>query len=179
MRITAGKLRGRKLPVPEFPEVRPTPAKVRQALFNIIGPLDGMAVLDLFSGSGLMALESLSRGAASVVSIEKNPRIIKHMFAMRGQLALETSWSLVCGDVQKKLPHLKNHHFDIIFADPPYATNISQLLPAWLDSAGVSCTQLIIEEAAHVNPIWPAGWTACQSRRYGKTCLHFLEAESP
>jgi len=179
VRITAGTLRGRNIPVPEFPDVRPTPAKVRQALFNIIGPLVGMSALDLFSGSGLMALESLSRGAASVVSIEKNRRIVEYLKNTRSTLQLEENWSLQCGDVQKTLPRLENHRFDLIFADPPYAAGFSHLLPEWLDAAGISCTQLIIEEAAHINPIWPAGWTERQSRRYGKTCLHFLEAESP
>ncbi len=178
MRITAGKLRGRNVVVPEFPDVRPTPAKVRQALFNILGPLENVVMLDLFSGSGLMALEALSRGATSVISIDKNRHIVKHLQAIRSSLQLESDWSLMCGDVQHILPQLGNRRFSLIFADPPYAAGISQLLPTWLDAAGISCAQLVIEETSRIHPVWPAGWTASQSRRYGETCLHFLEAES-
>lgn len=178
MRITAGKLRGRKVAVPEFPDVRPTPAKVRQALFNILGSLEGVVVLELFSGSGLMAIEALSRGAVSVISVEKNRGIVSQLQKTRSLLGLEDDWQLLCGDVQSLLPRVSNQHFNLIFADPPYDAGFSTRIPAWLDEENISCNQLVIEEAACVEPIWPQGWTASQSRRYGETCLHFLEAES-
>ncbi len=72
MRITAGAMRGRVITVPNVPGLRPTPSKVRQALFNILGSVDGFRILDLFAGSGIMALEALSRGAASATSIEQD-----------------------------------------------------------------------------------------------------------
>jgi len=177
MRITAGRLRGRKVTVPDIPGVRPTPSKVRQALFNILGPLDGCQVLELFSGSGLMALEALSRGAASVTSIEKDRRIVGRLSDMRSGFGVELEWYLLCGDAQAELGRLKGRHFDLIFADPPYGKGISEALPQWLDAAGVSCGQLVIEEEARAEPAWPAGWTERQARRYGGTCLHFLDKE--
>jgi len=177
MRITAGRLRGRKITVPDIPGVRPTPSKARQAMFNILGSVDGLSVLDLFSGSGLMALESLSRGAESVVSIEKDRRIVERLQAIRRDWELTDGWKVLCGDVQKELEGLHDRHFDLVFADPPYNKGISDLLPAWLDAAGVCCDQLIIEEESRVEPVWPAGWTERQARRYGGTCLHFLDKE--
>ncbi len=177
MRITAGQLRGRKITVPDIPGVRPTPSKVRQAMFNILGSVEGCAVLELFSGSGLMALESLSRGAASVISVEKNRHIVGRLKSIRRDWELEDHWRLLCGDVRAELPRLKGRHFDLVFADPPYGKGISEKLPLWLTSAGISCGRLVIEEAARANPLWPAGWTERQARRYGETCLHFLDAE--
>jgi len=177
MRITAGQLRGRKVTVPDIAGVRPTPSKVRQALFNILGPLHGWHVLELFSGSGLMALEALSRGAASVTSIEKDRRIVGRLSAMRSEFGMEEAWQLLCGDAQAELARLKGKHFDLVFADPPYGKGISDQLPQWLDSAGVSCARLVIEEESRAEPAWPTGWTERQARRYGGTCLHFLDKE--
>jgi len=177
MRITAGRLRGRKITVPDIPGVRPTPSKVRQALFNILGSVNEVEMLELFSGSGLMAVEALSRGAASVVSIEKERRIVGRLAAMRAELKLEDAWQLICGDAQQELVKLKGRHFDVVFADPPYGKGISEQIPLWLDVAGISCGRLIIEEESRAEPQWPAGWTEMQARRYGGTCLHFLGAE--
>jgi len=177
MRITAGHLRGRKVVVPDIPGVRPTPSKVRQALFNILGRIDDFAVLDLFSGSGLMAVEALSRGAASVTSIEKDRRVVGRLNAMRGEFALTDAWRIICGDARAELGRLKGNRFDLVFADPPYAAGISEQIPGWLDGAGVACDRLIIEEDSALSPQWPAGWTVRQARRYGGTCLYFLDKE--
>jgi len=178
MRITAGRFRGRNLPIPKSSDVRPTPSKVRQALFNILGNIEGAFVLDLFSGSGLMALEALSRGAAEVTLVEKNRQTFTRLRDVRRDWAIEDEWQLLCGDVQEMLPRLAGRRFDIVFADPPYARGISECIPRWLDNARIFCPQLVIEESARVDPMWPSGWTESQSRRYGDTCLHFLEPEA-
>jgi len=135
-------------------------------------------VLDLFSGSGLMALEALSRGAVAVTSVEKNKRIFKHLQDVRCDWDMQDEWQLLCGDVQGMLSRFAGRHFDLVFADPPYARGISERVPCWLDDARISCTQLVIEESARVGPRWPSGWTQLQSRRYGDTCLYFLEPEA-
>lgn len=177
MRITAGSLRGRKVRVPDIAGVRPTPSKVRQALFNILGPLDGCDLLELFSGSGLMAVEALSRGASSVTSIERDRRVVAGLNAMRSELDLQDRWQIMCDDVKAGLGRLQGRRFDIVFADPPYAAGISEQLPQWLERAEVRCGQLVIEEDSRCEPAWPAGWTEQQARRYGGTCLHFLTTE--
>jgi len=162
------------LPVPGIAGVRPTPSKVRQALFNILGSLEGATVLDLFSGSGLMALEAISRGASTVISIESSRRVVRHLQGVREKWEIEDSWQLLHGDVRTMLARLSGQHFDLVFADPPYARGISTCIPIWLEESRISCTQLVIEESARVDPLWPSGWTEQQSRRYGDTCLYFL-----
>lgn len=173
MRITAGDLRGRVLNVPDEPGLRPTPAKVRQALFNILGPIDEMRLLDLYSGSGVMALEAISRGA-SALSIEQNRRLTRDMEQIRQQWHLADSWQIKTGTVERGLQALAGEHFDLIFADPPYRQSLAEKLPQWLDEQAIRCDLLVTEESTHVNPNWPEGWLCEQSRRYGDSTLHFL-----
>lgn len=174
MNITAGALRGRKLQVPDLPGLRPTPAKVRQALFNILADVDGMCALDLFAGSGVMALEALSRGAATAISIEQQRPATRAMEVLRTGWGLEGRWRVMPMSVEKGLATLSGSHFDLIFADPPYDKAFTTLLPQWLDQHAITCTLLVMEEAARVIPEWPVGWQCEQSRRYGDTSLHFL-----
>lgn len=178
MRITGGDMRGRNIPVPDLPGLRPTPSKVREALFNILGDIDGFRVLDLFSGSGIMAIESLSRGASGVVSVEQQRRAVAHLQQLCRTLSLAEQWRILPVSVERALPGLAGQSFDLVFADPPYAKGFAEKLPEWLDQYGISCMQLVIEESAKVVPEWPAGWTCNQSRRYGDTILHFLTAEA-
>ncbi|HXH71884.1 MAG TPA: 16S rRNA (guanine(966)-N(2))-methyltransferase RsmD [Mariprofundaceae bacterium] len=178
MRVTGGDLRGRIVPVPDLPGLRPTPSKVREALFNILGDIDGFRVLDLFSGSGIMAVESLSRGANSVVSVEQQRRAVAHLQQLCRALSLSQGWRILPLAVERALPGLAGESFDLVFADPPYAKGYAEKLPAWLSVHGVRVGQLVIEESAKVEPLWPAGWTCRQSRRYGDTTLHFLIPET-
>jgi len=167
-------MRGRIIPVPDVPGLRPTPSKVRQALFNILGPVDGFAVLDLYAGSGIMALEALSRGAASALSIEQDRRAARSLNQLCDTLNLTSSWKIQPVSVEKSLIALGGDAFDLIFADPPYAQGYAEALPNLLTQHGIDCGQLVIEESARIQPNWPAGWVCQQSRRYGDTCLHFL-----
>lgn len=173
MRITAGSFRGRKLAAPDIQGLRPTPAKVRQALFNMLGDIHGQCVLELFSGSGVMALEALSRGAASVISIEQHPKAIRAMQRIQQDWPVE-HWQLLPFSVEKGLAQLSARHFDLIFADPPYATGLSESVPLWLGQHHITCEQLVIEESSKHTPHWSGGWQLFQSRSYGDTCLHFL-----
>lgn len=177
MRITAGSLRGRQVKLPKVDGVRPTPAKVRQALFNILGDVTGWRVLDLFAGSGLMAMEAISRGAAQVVSIERNRRVCRHLQQVRKAWQLAERWQVMMGEVHGLLAQLAGAHFDLVFADPPYARGFAASIPARLDECGITCDVLVIEEAARAAPSWPPGWTAVTPRRYGDTCLYILHPE--
>ena len=176
MRITAGALRGRRLPSPTRSDVRPTPSKVRQALFNILGDVDGWRMLDLFAGSGLMALEAISRGAAAV-SIEQAAKSCRAMQAIREDWGVDDRWRIVNGPLPAALSGLHGQRFDLVYADPPYRQGIAEKIPAWLDAQGIKARMLVIEEAAGAHPAWPEGWTPATSRRYGDTCLHFLAPE--
>jgi len=144
-------------------------------MFNILSPVDGMRVLDLFSGSGLMALEAISRGATHATSIEQHQRACGHLRQVREQWCLQERWKVVTGGVHAALAHLPNERYDLVFADPPYEQGFSEQIPVWLDEFDIDCGHLVIEESARVSPDWPEGWTAALPRRYGDTCLHFLE----
>ncbi len=177
MRITAGEFKGRKLAVPDVAGVRPTPSRVREALFNILGNIEGIKVLDLFSGSGLMALEALSRGADSVISIEQNRRVCMHLRAVSETWDLKSRWQVLQAALPAALRPLQQKQFDLVFADPPYAMGYLEIVPQWLDDNGVVCRRLVIEESSKVGVLSVPGWTHEQARRYGDTCLHFLTSE--
>lgn len=176
MRITAGTHRGRVLNVPDLPGLRPTPSKVREALFNILGDILGKNLLDLFAGSGIMAIEALSRGAASALSIEQSGRACSAMKTCRKQIGLE-NWKITKGKLPSALEQVAGQSFDLIFADPPYDKGTAEQIPAWLDDRNIDCDLLVIEESAKADPRWPGGWTVARSRRYGDTILYFLASE--
>jgi 16S rRNA (guanine966-N2)-methyltransferase len=171
-------MRGRKLQVVDIPGLRPTPSKVREALFNMLGNVDGFRMLDLFSGSGIMALEALSRGAVSAVSIEQNRRAARSMDQLSETLNLAESWQIIPMSVEKGLSSLAGQSFDLVFADPPYEKGFANILPTLLNTHGIDCSTLVIEESARVQVEWPGGWQCRQSRCYGDTCLHFLESDA-
>jgi len=174
LRITGGSMRGRIINVPDVPGLRPTPSKVRQALFNILGPVDGFQMLDLYAGSGIMALEALSRGAASAISIEQDRRAVKALQQSCDTLNMSRQWSIQASSVKHGLARLAGKNVDLIFADPPYAHGFAEALPDSLTQHDIHCGQLVIEESSRIQPNWPDGWVCKQSRRYGDTCLHFL-----
>ncbi|MDX8389592.1 MAG: 16S rRNA (guanine(966)-N(2))-methyltransferase RsmD [Mariprofundaceae bacterium] len=175
LRITAGKLRGRKITVSEHDGLRPTSARAREALFNMLGNVSGWTMLDLFAGSGLMGLEALSRGAASLTSIERDFHACQAMREVGEVWDIHAQWQIIHGDVSSELTALKMKYFDLIFADPPYKQGYPERMIAWLDQAGIRCHHLCIEEGTGVTPDWPSDWRVCKSRQYGNSCLHILE----
>ena len=151
---------------------------MREALFNILGNVEGFRMLDLFSGSGIMAVEALSRGAAAAVSIEQNRRATQSMDQLRASLNLAESWQIIPMSVEKGLSSLADQSFDLVFADPPYEKGFANKLPTLLNTYGIHCSMLVIEESARVQIEWPEGWHCQKSRRYGDTTLHFLEPDT-
>ena len=127
MRITGGELKSRIIPAQFAKHVRPSTDRVRESLFNALNHQKGISetrVLDLFAGSGIIALEFLSRGATQVISIDNDKKNITHQKHIKQSWKLET-WSIAMGDaltVEKTLEKcgLCLPQFDIIFADPPY-----------------------------------------------------------
>jgi 16S rRNA (guanine(966)-N(2))-methyltransferase RsmD len=127
MRITGGHLTSRIIPAQFANHVRPSTDRVRESLFNTLNHQKGISetqILDLFSGSGIVALEFLSRGATQVISIDKDKKNITHQKAIQKSWALN-QWHVIFGDAltpQKSIEKigLSMPPFDIIFADPPY-----------------------------------------------------------
>lgn len=176
MRVTAGTLHGRTIRLPKASGIRPTSAKVRQALFNILGNVSGWKVLDLYAGSGLISLEALSRGA-TVIAVEKQHRICEHLRNLRNAWGLADRWRIMEEDAKKALHRLEGQHFDLVFADPPYGKGIAEKIPMWLDEHRIGVRFLVIEETNRASPDWPHGWHG-DPRHYGDTVLFFLKREA-
>ena len=154
MRIVAGEHRGRRLQAPAGTATRPTSDRVREALFSILGPVDGLDVLDLYAGSGALGIEALSRGAGSATFVESARPAVA---AIRANLAAIASGraAVVEGDVPAWLrSSAPDAAFDLVFCDPPYdaaprvAQTLSELLPRVLRPQA-----LIVTESAKRSPL--------------------------
>jgi len=124
-RIIAGEWRGHPLPTLKTGTVRPTTDRARTILFDTLRDVHDMDVLDLFSGTGALGFEALSRGARSVISVDRDSNYIhaqKNWMEDRGK-----SFKTYTGDVHRVLKRV-TQHFDLIFADPPYAESLGSEL---------------------------------------------------
>jgi len=126
MRIIAGEFGSRKLFTLENDSTRPTTDKVKEAVFNSVGPyFDGGRLLDMFSGSGSIALEGLSRGMDEAVLIDKNPKAIQIIKKNIDALKVKNRTKVYCGDYQSILKKLDvQNKFDYVYIDPPYAMDV-------------------------------------------------------
>lgn len=189
MRIIGGTAAGRLLKVPAGYDVRPTPDLVRQAIFNsLAGRIMGARVLDLFSGSGAIGLECLSRGAALVVSVEKAHR---HATMIRQNLAISGLSSerhlLRIQDAFVAMSQLAGQHeqFDLIIADPPFGEkNINKrsqsLSQALLDSHTLPLLLapdglLILGHTRRDQLSIPQGWLEIKEMKHGDSMMRFLQ----
>lgn len=173
LRVIAGELRGRKFAAPGGTRTRPTSDRVRESLFNLLGPLPrGSRVLDLFAGSGALGIEALSRGARHATFVEKERTALT---ALRGNLRaldLVDRTTVVPADVFRDAMEPAGGPFDRIFADPPYGADLSgpTLLraAAWMAEDGV----VVLEHAAaEPLPEPPEPLALWKSRRYGGTIV--------
>jgi 16S rRNA (guanine(966)-N(2))-methyltransferase RsmD len=118
MRIIAGEFRSRRLKSIPGAATRPTPDRLRETLFDILGPrIEGATFLDAYAGTGAMGMEALSRGAAHAVFLEWHRKALEAIRENLASLALEARATVVAGRVLLTLP---KHHADIVFLDPPY-----------------------------------------------------------
>ena len=120
MRVVAGRYKGRRLHAPPGRDTRPTADRVREALFQLLGPLDGLRVLDLFAGSGALAIEALSRGAAHAVLVDDDPRAIADI--RRNLEPIEAAADVHRRDALAFLRDYAGPPFDLVLLDPPYSS---------------------------------------------------------
>ncbi len=121
MRIIGGRLGGRRLTSFKADHIRPTSDRVKESLFNILGQtLEGQRVLDLFSGTGNLAIESLSRGASYVEAVEKHPKSLAIIRKNLEELKIEKSVRLVRSDVFLYLKKYRGDAYDLVLVDPPF-----------------------------------------------------------
>lgn len=178
-RLIAGMAGGRRLQVPRT-GVRPTGDKARGALFNSLGSLvdlDGAAVLDLYAGSGALGLEALSRGARSVVLVESAPSVLPVLRANLASVGLPGG-RVVAGSVPTVVGGAPPEQFDVVLADPPYATPVEEVLDVlgalvrggWLAPGAV----VVVERSSREQPWeWPTPLTGLRDRRYGEAVLRY------
>jgi 16S rRNA (guanine966-N2)-methyltransferase len=181
-------MRGRRLTVPPGEGVRPTKDIVREAMFSALdarGAIVDAVVLDLYSGSGALAIESISRGAASALLVERDRGAldaievnIEHLgIGDRARVARANVVSFLDGPAPKDAP------FDLVLADPPYDTPddaVDDLLralaaPGWLAADAMIAVERPVR--AEVHP--PEGLRACWERTFGDTLMFFFLADLP
>jgi 16S rRNA (guanine966-N2)-methyltransferase len=181
LRIVGGALRGRRWTFPEAPGLRPTPDRVRETLFNWLAPhIAGMRVLDLFAGSGALAFEALSRGAASATLVETDRQAATDLRETAARFGLSGA-RIENVDALAFLRQQPPASFELIFLDPPFAMNL--LLPALaligarhILAPGGFC---YVETAATTPlPPLPEGWAAHRAGKAGEVGYHLLHAPS-
>ncbi|NYD90152.1 16S rRNA (guanine(966)-N(2))-methyltransferase RsmD [Sphingomonas melonis] len=178
MRVIAGQWRGRPLAAPKGDATRPTADRTREALFSMLtsrlGSFEGLAVADLFAGSGALGIEALSRGAASCLFVEQDGAALD---ALKGNLAkLGTRGDVRAGSVMGLGPALAP--LDLIMMDPPYGTGAGLVALDKLARLGwVSPATWISIETAKAEEIAPPGFTVDATRVHGKARLTLLRQE--
>jgi 16S rRNA (guanine966-N2)-methyltransferase len=180
MRIVAGTLGGRRISAPPGSDTRPTSDRVREALFSALGPIGGARVLDLFAGSGALAIEALSRGADHAVLVDDNARAIAVIKANLAALGVAAERASVRRrDALRVLRDAREagESYDLVFLDPPYrlATGLGpdladSLLPVLAPAARV------IGESDRRTPLDLPGLSTTFERRYGDTLLRIHTA---
>jgi len=172
MRIIAGTHRGRRIAAPKGAHTRPTGDRVREALFDLVGPVDGASVVDLYAGSGALGLEALSRGAARCVFAETDPaasrvirRNLEQLSIAGGRIVQRDAAAFLRGEIAAGTRH------ELVLADPPYdrwaevEPELAALLPSVIAPSGLA----VVETSSRVEPQLPLDLVT--SRRYGSARL--------
>ncbi len=195
MRVIAGRARGRRLVAPAGDQVRPTKDIAREAMFSALdarGALDDAAVLDLYAGTGALAIEALSRGASAAVFVERDRAALDairvNVQVLPGVSSVETSGAgsngtpvdVVARDVGRFLAGgpPPDAPFDLVFVDPPYDTPdeeitallVSLLAPGWLAPGSI----VSVERPVRHPVVVPPGLSNRWERSFGDTLLTFL-----
>jgi 16S rRNA (guanine(966)-N(2))-methyltransferase RsmD len=158
MRVIAGTLKGRRLASPDWPGLRPTSDKLRETLFNVLGPsVAGARVLDGYAGTGAVGIEALSRGASHVTFVERDRRAASLIETNLQHCRLKEGYAIIRVDFAAAAARLRGQLFDIIFLDPPYGQEeMARALAAAVDLASAT-TRVVIEHAKRDEPPPQAG----------------------
>jgi 16S rRNA (guanine(966)-N(2))-methyltransferase RsmD len=171
VRIIGGLWRSRILEFPDAEDLRPTPDRVRETLFNWLGQdLSGMACLDLFAGSGALGFEALSRGAASVVMVEKDAAALRALRENASKLGAG-NLTVVRGDALEFARETRSR-FDVVFVDPPYRLGLQAAALALVRRLLAQHGRVYVESASAFEP--PRGWTLLKSARAGSVRFFLL-----
>ena len=187
MRVIAGEAGGLRLVAPKGDRTRPTADRVKESLFSALGGrVDGASVLDLYAGSGALAIEALSRGARSAVLVDRaQPAAV----AIRANLAT-TRMTEQARVVRRSVEAVLRDRpppeapFDLVFLDPPYEQPIAALGKALGDLGSERWSavdaRIVVERAAgSAPPPWPSGWDVPWERASGGTIVTVLARLAP
>jgi 16S rRNA (guanine966-N2)-methyltransferase len=180
LRIIGGQWRGRKLEFPAVDAIRPTPDRVRETVFNWLqNDIAGARCLDLFAGSGALGIEALSRGAAQVVFVDREPRIGQYL---RTTLKLlNTSAGEVYTADSLKWLALASRPFDVVFLDPPFAANVLASACQRLEQGGWLAPEALIyieNASSGGTPLVPGNWALIKSKTTGQVGYHLARRSS-
>ncbi len=179
MRIISGSAKGSQIFAPKGKDTRPTQDRVRESLFNILqGDVDGAIVLDLFAGSGALALEAVSRGAERAVAVEHAQEAVVCIQRNIAKLGFGDRMEVLAGDWRQALPRLRGRGllFDLVFLDPPYAMNTQGVCGA-LEEAGLlqEGALLVVEHRRGARPALAGAFSLRSTRGYGDTEISFFD----
>ena len=183
MRIIAGKFKSRVIKPPKGAGLRPTSARVKESLFGILGGfVIDKEVLDLFSGTGNLGLEALSRGARSCVFVDNNPRCTTAIAKNLEVLGAQKEAQVLLKDTFKfiKEAHRANSVFDVVFIDPPYYTDMIKKCLILLDNYNIINPSGFVIAEHHTEDDLPQSTELrhlglCRQQRYGGTILSFYK----
>jgi 16S rRNA (guanine(966)-N(2))-methyltransferase RsmD len=184
MRIVAGTAKGRALagPKPTSKHIRPTADRVRETLFNVLGQfLDGQSVLDLYAGTGALALEAVSRGAGRAVLVDQDREAQALCRQNTDALGFTSQVELLAQPVSRALVELgrRGERFELIFADPPYAARVVETVLDGVVGAGLlapSGMVVVEHDKREAAPDAHAGLNREDQRRFGDTLVSFYRA---
>ncbi len=178
LKIVAGTHKGRKLSIPKTQDIRPATARVRESVFQILGNLEGMEVLDLFAGTGSVGLEALSRGARHVVFVDSGIPAVKLLLKNLTQIGLLDQAHVLKKSANAAIEILfqKKQQFDLIFLDPPYDRGLidSTLKKLHQFDLLLPNGEIICEHSPRELPTFLSGLRLVDQRKYGQTYVSFL-----
>lgn len=177
--MTGGTLRSRRLPNVPKHGVRPTPARVKESLFAILGArIDDAVVLDLFAGSGALGFEALSRGARHVTFVEANKNVAERLREAASELGVDEQCEVFTMRAERAVARLRER-YDIVFVDPPYETGFPVVALDALRTRDLLAEEAVIvyEHSGHASPETP-GFAVTREERYGDVVIAFLRAEA-
>lgn len=175
LRIIGGRWRGRRLRFPPSSEIRPTPDRVRETLFNwLSGRVAGARCLDLFAGSGVLGLEALSRGAAHVTFVEHDTHAAREIRARLTEWGASERGRVVETDARRFLAG-RAQTFDVAFLDPPFASDLLADAVMRLEQGGwlADGALIYLERATQSQaPPLPEGWKVLKDKQAGEVGYH-------
>jgi 16S rRNA (guanine966-N2)-methyltransferase len=179
MRVIAGSRRGATLTAPRGQATRPTSDRVREAVFSILGSVDGARVLDLFAGSGALAIEALSRGAAAATLVDSSPAAIAAIARNIQALGLVAEVRRQRVGAFLEGARADARQYDLVFLDPPYrhTSGLGAQLSAALGPVLAPAARVVAESDRRA-PLGLEPLVALDERRYGDTVIRFYHAPS-